>query len=339
LKIIHTADSHLGLNVSKTRPSDVEGRERRAQGIWENFLRVVHYALDVEADLFIHSGDLFDKAYIPEGLLHHWVTPLIELSKAGITVLVIPGNHERSQFPFDLFHGTKNIYVFDSPKSVSVRLSAYTVAAAGFPFIRDNSRQTFGKALEETEYQCLKADINILVTHQAFDSAVVGPNGFIFTTRRSDTVGRECVPTHFHYIAAGHIHRYQVLSHPLETSIPFAYPGSIQRMSFAEMEEGKGFIHVEVAEGKFHIQFRHLPAHDMEVVEIDAGGMTSSQLKEAILAHSWRCHPQLVIKFLITGGSKPSDYPSVELDDVRRSLPAVLECQFAFRIRNRWVIA
>ncbi len=97
------------------------------------------------------------------------VEPIFELAKSGTRFLIIPGNHERSEF--------------------------------------------------------------------SFDQASVGPNDFVFRSGRQDTVSRATTPLDFDYIAAGHIHRYQVLDHPLKPGI--VYPGSTQRISFAEMYEYK----------------------------------------------------------------------------------------------------
>ena len=216
MKFVHTADTHLGFEITKIAQSDPRGRKNRADSIFQNFLTVVQHAIDIEADLFIHSGDLFNKYYIPRETLDKLIQPILDLSKQGARVLIIPGNHERSQFPFDLFHSARGVFVFDEPKSLSFNLDGYSVGIAGFPFIRKYSRRTFLEALKATEYKDLRSDFNILVTHQAFDQATVGPCNFTFRAGRQDTVERGVCPTDFDYIAAGHIHRYQILSHPLE---------------------------------------------------------------------------------------------------------------------------
>jgi len=293
--------------------------------------------MEVEADLFIHSGDLFNKYYIPRDVLDELIGPLLDLSRAGIRVLIIPGNHERSEFPFDLFHGAAGIFVFDRPKSLSFHLNGYSVCVAGFPFIREDSRRTFLTALKETEYEDLRSDFNIMVTHQAFDEACVGPVDFVFRAGRKDTVARHTIPLDFEYIAAGHIHRYQILPHPLKPSLKFVYPGSIQRMSFAEMYEEKGFIEGEILNNRIETRFIPLPAYDMEIVEIKASGMTGQDLEETICSQFWRFSEDMVIRFSLTGGSKATDYPDLDFQKIRARMPPVLECQFAIKIGKRWV--
>ena len=338
MKFVHTADTHLGFEITRVKQSDLVGRRRRADAIYENFLRVVQHALEIEADLFMHSGDFFNKYYIPREALDELIRPIVELSRAGTRVLIIPGNHERSEFPFDLFHGEKGVFVFDRPNTLSFDFSGYTVGIAGFPFIRQNSKMTFHKALEETEYKGLRSDLNILMTHQAFDMACVGPADFVFRVSRPDTVSRHAVPLDFDYIAAGHIHRCQILEHPMKPGLNFVYPGSTQRISFAEMYEEKVFVEGELLDNRIETRLVPLPVYEMETVQIKAAGLTAEDCLNAIRGQFWRFDEERVIRFKLTGGNKTADYPDLDLERIRTEMPPVLECQFVSQVGNRWVV-
>ena len=339
MKFVHTADTHLGFEFVKKTPRDKKGRMRRAQWVYDNFVAVVEHALEIEAELFIHSGDLFNKSYIPREDLDLLIEPFGRLSRAGIPTLIIPGNHEKSEFPFDLFHGLKNVFAFDRPKSICLELNGYRVGVAGFPFIRDHSRRTFLEALEATEYDELRSDFNLLVSHQTFDGATVGPADFTFNSGRSDTVSREAIPLDFEYVAAGHIHRCQVLSHPRRPALRFVYPGSIQRMSFAEMNEEKAFVTGEVVGNRVEISFIPLPAWDMEMVEIEAGGRTAGSVEKEIREQGWRFRKDLLIRFNLTGGSRRGDYPEIDFENLLEEMPLVLECQLMLKTAKGWVHA
>jgi DNA repair exonuclease SbcCD nuclease subunit len=338
MKFVHTADTHLGYEITKIAQCHPQGRQKRAESISHNFMTIVQEAVEIEADLFIHSGDLFNKYYIPRETLDEIIRPILDLNRIGIAVLIIPGNHERSEFPFDLFHGASNIFVFDRPKSLSLTLNGYSVGIAGFPFIRKDSKRTFLKALKETEYEDLRSDFNILVTHQAFDNATVGPVDFTFHAGRQDTVSRHTIPLDFDYIAAGHIHRYQILSHPLKPGLNFVYPGSIQRISFAEMNEEKGFVTGEILNNRIETRFNPLPVCDMEIVQIEAAGMSAEVCENDIRSQFWRFNEDMVIRFNLTGGTEASDYPDLDFQGLRHHMPPVLECQFAIKAGKRWIM-
>ncbi|MGA1869564.1 MAG: metallophosphoesterase family protein [bacterium] len=337
MKFVHTADTHLGFEITRIDQSNPQGRKKRSDSIFQNFLTVIDYAKDMEADLFIHSGDLFNKDYIPGEILNELIQPLVDLGRLGTQVVIIPGNHERSQFPFDLFLGSSGVYVIDEPKALLLNVNGYAVNVAGFPFIRKNSKWIFHQALRETEYEGLRADFNILVSHQAFDQAVVGPHDFTFKAGRSDTVLRDTVPTDFDYIAAGHIHKHQILPHPLKTGLYFVYPGSTQRISFAEIHDEKGFIKGEIINNRIEIRFVPLAVYDMEVVEIKVAGFSVKECQKAIEDHAWRFNDNLVIRFNLIGGATLKDYPVMDFQNLREELPSALECQFAIKTEKRWV--
>ena len=139
-------------------------------------------------------------------------------------------------------------------------------------------------------------------------------------------------------IAAGHIHRYQILFHPLRTACSFVYPGSIQRMSFAEMYEEKGFIEGEILNGRFETRFLPLPCFDMEIVQIDAAGLSPAECENEILNQSWRMSEDLVIRFNLTGGKRLGDYATLDYKKIRDKMPPALESQFAVKTANRWVM-
>jgi hypothetical protein len=90
---------------------------------------------------------------------HIRVQPIFDLAKSGTRILIIPGDHERSEFSFDLFHGSAGIFVFDQPKSLSFNMNGYSIGNAGFPFVRKDSIRTFLMALEETEYHHLSFEV------------------------------------------------------------------------------------------------------------------------------------------------------------------------------------
>ena len=99
MKFVHTADTHLGYEITRINQSDPQGRQKRADHIFRNFLTVLDHAREIEADLFIHSGDLFNKYYIPREILDELVQPILTLARSGTRILIIPGNHEAVRVP------------------------------------------------------------------------------------------------------------------------------------------------------------------------------------------------------------------------------------------------
>jgi len=74
-------------------------------------------------------------------------------------------------------------------------------------------------------------------------------------------ITRDC----FDYVALGHVHRHQILcQQPL-----VVYPGSIERVDFSEEKEEKGFVLVELEQGKVQMEFCPLPVRSFRTIELD----------------------------------------------------------------------
>jgi DNA repair exonuclease SbcCD nuclease subunit len=122
---------------------------------------------------------------------------------------------------------------------------------------------------------------------------VVGPADYVFRYDK-DTIRAADIPREFTAVLSGHIHRHQVLRRDLKgkpLAAPVFYPGSIERTSFAEKNEKKGFLTlaIETDEGqKAHLkswEFHELPARPMVQIDLDARRMGpdfESSLKEVL---------------------------------------------------------
>ena len=93
LRIIHTADVHLGARHDDLGEQASAQRERQ----FAAFKAAVDLAIAQKVDLFLVAGDLFDsRAPAPEAdaIL---VETLVHLHEAGIPVVAIGGNHDSAQ--------------------------------------------------------------------------------------------------------------------------------------------------------------------------------------------------------------------------------------------------
>jgi exonuclease SbcD len=90
--------------------------------------------------------------------------------------------------------------------------------------------------------------INILMAHAMVDGAYVGPNG----GERALTVGETfalrpaVLPASAQYVALGHVHKPQVVSHPSNAAW---YSGSLLQLDFGEAGQTKSVNLLEVAPG------------------------------------------------------------------------------------------
>ena len=125
------------------------------------------------------------------------------------------------------------------------------VAVSGFPHVRRGVREGFPDVLKETGWQAEEADVRILCIHHCVEGATVGPSDFTFRGA-PDVIRCSDLPSEFAAVFSGHIHRAQRLERDMQgrqLATPVLYPGSVERTAFAEMDEDKGFMIVEVEAG------------------------------------------------------------------------------------------
>ena len=242
-----------------------------------------------EVDLVVHAGDVFNRSSVVPTIAYQAYEPLVRVANRGVPVFIVPGNHERSRLPHVRFAIHPLIHIFDRPETFLVNVRGVTVGLSGFPYERESIRTRFTDVLEETGWRAVNAAVRLLCIHHCVEGATVGPADFTFTTA-ADVIRPSDVPQDFAAVLSGHIHRHQVLmtdlqSRPLRT--PVLYPGSIERTSFAEMDEPKGFMVVRLGVSRdptMRWEFRCLPARPMIREAFTVDGMSAAALQSAIVA-------------------------------------------------------
>ncbi|MGH7711905.1 MAG: metallophosphoesterase family protein [Gemmatimonadaceae bacterium] len=265
IRILLLADTHLGFDLP-VRPR-IE-RRRRGHDFLANYATALQPALDGAVDLVVHGGDVFNRSHVVPSLAYQAFAPLIRVADAGVPVYVVPGNHERGRLPHLRFAQHQRIHIFDRPRTFVADVRGVRVALAGFPSERDEVRTKFNSLMQETAWHDAPADVRLLCLHQCVEGATVGPANYTFTTA-ADVIRGADIPFGFAVVLAGHIHRHQTLVRDLRgraLAAPVLYPGSIERTSFAEADEEKGYMVVEVACGdgaRVEWDFRKLPARPL----------------------------------------------------------------------------
>ncbi|KAA3615366.1 MAG: DNA repair exonuclease [Calditrichaeota bacterium] len=281
IKILFFADSHLGFDLPM-RPRIQ--RRRRGEDFFANFQTIIKTAAEEKVDLVLHGGDLFFWAKLPNALVTKVALPLYDLAESGVPIYIVPGNHERSRIPNHFGFAHRNIHIFNRPRTFVFEKNGFRLALAGFPFARNIYTQ-FNFLINKTEYKNCATDVRLLCLHQAISGARVGAANYTFRQ------GPEIIPAHFltndfHAVLSGHIHRAQILtsdSAGRAFSQPVIYPGSIERTSFAERNEEKGFYTLQIdSDSKVpKIEFCSLPTRPMFKIELNLTGLnrTDSLIK------------------------------------------------------------
>ena len=295
MRVLFVSDTHLGLDLP-SRPRVI--RRRRGDDFFQNFERALEAARTSEVDVVVHGGDLLYRSRVPVWLAEAALAPLKRLASSGVPVLLVPGNHERSRMPYPLLAMHDGLHVFDRPGSVVLEARGVRAAFIGFPYtsgIRRRFRETFSAATRDSS----AADVRVLCLHQCIEGATCGPGNFTFRFG-ADVIRAGDLPTDVAVTLSGHIHRHQVLR-PAGRP-PVIYAGSVERTSFAEAPEVKGFVVLQLTpSGLGPFEFRPLPARPMIMRTLALGDGGAVEIHARLAAALESTPEDAVVQLRVTG--------------------------------------
>lgn len=246
IRVLLLADTHLGFDLPERPRTD---RHRRGEDFFDAYELALQPALRGKVDLVIHGGDVFFRSRVRPSLVMRVFQPLKRIADAGVPVIVVPGNHERSAIPYPLLAAHPGVHLFDRPRTIALNVRGVDVAVAGFPCERNGIRDRFRDLVERTGWRSVPSALRLLCFHQTVEGATVGPVDYVFRNN-ADVIPGGAIPRGFAAVLAGHIHRHQILTRDLSgrrMATPVFYPGSTQRTSAAECGEAKGTVTLELA--------------------------------------------------------------------------------------------
>lgn len=233
--LIHFSDTHLGYQAYDRVSSD--GINAREQDVYDAFERVIDRILELRPEAVIHSGDFFHRPSPSNRALTFGLEQLRRLSRAGIPMVVIAGNHETPKTIYNspilrALRTIDGVHPFFGDQYEHVTFGEVTIH--GVPHINDN--RLLLNALEGM--QALPGKFNILMLHTSLGKRFL-----------MEEYGEQVFPaefesklSQFQYIALGHWHNYQAIDvHPCAW-----YAGSVERLSDTEIGVEKGILRLDI---------------------------------------------------------------------------------------------
>ncbi len=325
IRILHFADIHVGME-RYGRVDASTGINSRVMDYLRRLSDLAEYAVTQKVDLVIFAGDAY-KTRNPNSTYRREFAWRIKegIADHGIPVVMVPGNHDLPAAPnrastievFDTLR-VPGIHVLDHSSGVTIietrRGAPIQIAPVPYPYIAELTSQEEYRAVSLAELDRLvttkldtiiqgfanevrkRPDIPaVLVGHFSVDEARAG-------SERNIMVGRDVVVSRsvlvddaWDYVALGHIHKHQDLNPHAQP--PVVYSGSVERIDFGEEREPKGWVLVELAEGRADYQF--IPHHRLEArrfVTLDCDCRQQDDPMEAILKRIARKHEEGVIQ-------------------------------------------
>ena len=238
VRFLHTADIHLGTPVQGFSGAAKHVEERLRQASFLAWERICDAALAHDVDFVLVGGDLYHEEARSIQAVRFLRKQVERLSKAGIGVYVVYGNHDPVNAREDILDMPDNFYAFPAthPGCVEVK------DRDGIPLARIigvSYRTRWDSRRLHALLQPPDATVvNIGLLHTALD-----PNDSNYAPCSiQDLVDQ--VP--IHYWALGHVHESRIVRSELPAIV---YPGTPQGRHIRDGEVGGCFL-VELALGK-----------------------------------------------------------------------------------------
>lgn len=253
MKIIHTADIHLGSKMDSRFNKKISD-ERKAE-LRNTFRCLVEYAKEHSISVIMLCGDIFDSDR-PFKKDKDFFYSIIK-ANPDIDFLYLKGNHD-----------TNDILSEETPENLKLfsnQWTAYTygnIVICGTEICPANVSSYYSSLVLE------KDNLNIVMLHGQISDSVSGGNINLKKLKNKN----------IDYLALGHIHK------PSQGSIDergeYVYSGCLEGRGFDEPGE-HGFILLEINEGKIIHSF--IPFAQRRIKEIDVDVSESSSAYNAYL--------------------------------------------------------
>ncbi|MCL4366798.1 exonuclease SbcCD subunit D [Patescibacteria group bacterium] len=244
MKIVHTADIHIGMtNYSKLDPET--GLESRLLDFFQTFDFIIEQAIKEQVDAFIFAGDAYKTRDPSPTQQRGFGERIRKIVKAGIPVVMVVGNHdtpnaEGKANTLDIYSALEmeKVYVSRRPEFLQIPTKAGILQVITAPWLHRHDFKSLGDLLPAM-YQQINPDTPaILVGHLEVEGAAFGSEKGLAIINDVTIPLSLLTDRRLSYVALGHIHKHQVLNkEPL-----VIYPGSPDRIDFGEEKEEKGFI-------------------------------------------------------------------------------------------------
>ncbi len=238
MKILHTADIHLGSKIESKFPSDISSIRKKE--LLSSFKRMVDYAKENDISVILLSGDVFDKDK-PSLKEKEYFYKTIK-SNPQITFFYLNGNHDKegSYIESDI----ENLKTFNKEKFTYYQIE--DICIGGIEISSSNYKSFYSSlALNKNLF-------NIVMLHgDATDS-------FGMDKVKIDNLKNKNID----YLALGHIHKYQ--AGRIDDRGVYAFPGCLEPRGFDECGE-KGFIVLDIENKKLSYEF--IPFSTRTIIE------------------------------------------------------------------------
>lgn len=305
IQILHCSDLHLGKHFNISHFARALERKRDLE---RNFSKVVDYAIENGPDLFLVSGDIYDRI-LPTNPERVFLTKKIrKLKDSGIHVFMIGGNHDvpkttrLTNLAIESLQSAGLATIFSRSdliqhRTIDVDGSKVCISGKSYNALNESQNPLRNQRVPK------KGNYNILMLHAAFHGLNVASSIPYFVNQ--NPIKTADIRRGLDYLALGHYHNYFKRDHH---NCTVCNPGSLEKITWAEEGDRKGFVWVELGKSGTDVEFVSLETRPMESKELilskdsgDVNHFVSSFLKEF-------ADPKTIVRLFLKGRISRDQY-------------------------------
>ncbi len=291
MRFLITADTHFGFMING----------KVSDHVFNTFEKVIIEAISKNVDYIIIAGDIYNRSK-PRSTIKDRANILFEkILSNDMGLILIPGNHDKG----DIEHNLDNFFLPNADKFHIINSAE---------ILRFDKIQLFCIPYTKDWPEMNKFDLpTVIIAHHTFHGAVFGPQKYRFTKKRDNAIKVKCVEN-LKLVISGHIHTTQKLKH----EIPVIYTGSLERMSFAEIYDTKGYLILDNLDYEFN---EIIPEISMQVIEIDGYKLETKEIIKKI--EKQLTDKDRILVRIINRSLKPMEYRAIRsgFDKIIKIIP------------------
>lgn len=360
IKLLHIADVHIGMeNYGRLNPET--GLNTRLHDFLDTLDEAVDRAIQEQVDAVVVAGDVYKSRDPSPTHQREFARRVLKLIRANIEVVLVPGNHDTPMATgratsLDIFRALElpGVSVIRRISSLRITTRSGPLQIVALPwlvrshFLADDERKNLplaelladmaGTIDAELQEVCAALDPSIpavLVGHAHVFGARVGAERLL-TLGNDPMLNASMLDLpNVGYHALGHIHKHQAV---ITGARPVVYAGSINRVDFSEEDEPKGFVLVELQNGKS--QFEFTPVKARPFLTIRSEPLTDAPTDEVVKAilRAGRRVEGAIVRLQLSGPR--SRVQAIDEREVRRQLAGAhfltpIQREYTDEIRQR----
>jgi exonuclease SbcD len=316
IQVLHCSDTHLDKSFSI---SNLAKSIQRREDLNCNFSTIVDYAVKNKLDVFLIAGDVFDKI-LPTNASRVFLTQQIRrLNDANIAVFIIGGNHDVPRFgvspslAIDVLGSAGIATVFSrsdiiQKRIIKVRRKSICVSGRSYYTQFDGANP-----LKDVEIP-IEGDYNILMIHGSLQGLNVASS--VPEIAHQNPFLADDIKKGLNYLALGHFHNHFEREH---RDCKIVNAGSTEKLSWAEINDEKGFVWAELNGSETTTEFIKLETRPMEINELTLSKdkTYTKDIKEYVLDFlSKISNPNKMLKLNLRGLISQEQYNQLKINEL-----------------------